>query len=223
MLLLFSVMHSPAQSEHAQVCACSDCAALTYTNTHQYTCQSPNSLQGYKYVTCLDFWSTLRKLMYSEVNCLVFFIPYLNTTMTKCLKWVKFFIFVVAQCMQIHLWRSREISSALCRQILKRGSYNGKWMKSFSALKVLTQSSGHFNGSPNGRRAVWRWAAVPVCCRRACGSLVPYLDRHPVNFMLYLRNLHITLFAVPDIIPSTDKTEWEISDSSSDLCNIFLK
>lgn len=96
-----------------------------------------------------------------------------------------------AQCMQIHLWRSGKISSSLCRQILKCGFYNGKWMKSFSALKVLTQSAGHFNGSPNGRRAVWRWAAVPVCCKRAGGSTVPHLDRHPVNFMLYLGTLHI--------------------------------
>lgn len=61
----------------------------------------------------------------------------------------------------------------------------------FLHLKVLTQSAGHFNGSPNGRRAVWRWAAVPVCCKRACGSAVPHLDRHPFNFMLYLRTLHI--------------------------------
>lgn len=93
--------------------------------------------------------------------------------------------------MQIHLWRSGKISSALCRQILKCGSYNGKWMKSFSALKVLTQSAGHFNGSPNGRRAVWRWAAVPVCSNRAAGSAMPHLNRRPVNFMLYLGTLHI--------------------------------
>lgn len=87
--------------------------------------------------------------------------------------------------MQIHLWRSGKISTALCRQILKCDSYNGKWMKSFSALKVLTQSTGHFNGSPNGRRAVWRWAALPVCWK------VPHLGRQPVNFMLYLGTLHI--------------------------------
>lgn len=97
----------------------------------------------------------------------------------------------MAQCMQIHLQRSGKISSALCRKILKCGFYNGKWMKSFSALKVLTQNAGHFNGSPNGRREVWRWAAVPVCCKMACGSAVPHLDRHPFNFMLYLRTLHI--------------------------------
>lgn len=64
-------------------------------------------------------------------------------------------------------------------------------MKSFYALKVLTQSAEHLNGNPNGTLAVWRWAAVPVCCMRACGSVLPRLDRHPTNFMLYLKTLHI--------------------------------
>ncbi len=82
---------------------------------------------------------------------------------------------------------AEKVSRALCRQILKHGSYNGKWMKSFSALKMLTQSAGHLNG----RRAVWRWAAVPVCRERARGSVAPHLDRRPVNFMLYLGTLHI--------------------------------
>lgn len=87
--------------------------------------------------------------------------------------------------MQIHVWRSRKTGAAFCWQILKSESYNGKWMKSFSALKVLTQSTGHFNGSPNGMCAVWRWAALPVCWKE------PHLGRHPVNFMLYLGTLHI--------------------------------
>lgn len=43
------------------------------------------------------------------------------------------------------------------------------------------------------------------------------------QFHALFRDFTHTLFAVPDIIPSTDKTEWEICDSSSDLCNIFVK
>lgn len=96
-------------------------------------------------------------------------------------------------------------------------------MKSFSALKVLTQSAGHFNGTPNGRRAVWRWAAVPDCCKKGqwlCGAS---LRQASCQFHALFRDFTHTLFAMPDIIPSTDKTEWEISDSGSDLCNIFVK
>ena len=29
------------------------------------------------------------------------------------------------------------------------------------------------------------------------------------------------MFAAPDISPATDKAEWEMSDSDSDLCNRF--
>lgn len=70
-------------------------------------------------------------------------------------------------------------------------------MKSFSALKVLTLSAGYFNGSPNGRRAVWRWAAVPLPplppSEAGAGGFggAPHLGRRPVNFMLYLGTLHI--------------------------------
>lgn len=93
-------------------------------------------------------------------------------------------------------------------------------MKLFSALKVLTQSGGLPNGSATGRRAVWRWAAVPVGCDRPFGSAALPASR---QFHALFKDFTRALFAVPDTIPSTDKTEWEISDSSSDLCNIFVE
>lgn len=71
----------------------SDTLAHAYTKDGQCTRQSPNNLQGYKCASCLDSSTKFWKLTYSEVNCLLLFIPYLNTTMTKCLKWEKFFVF----------------------------------------------------------------------------------------------------------------------------------
>lgn len=129
--------------------------------------------------------------MYSEVNCLLLFIPHSNTTMTKRLKWGKFCVLCGPMYANSSEKKQKNERGFCVGRFLRRGPHNGKWMKSFSALKVLTQSAGHFNGSPNGRRAVWRWAAAPVCCRRARGSAAPHLDRRPVNFMLYLRTLHI--------------------------------
>lgn len=49
------------------------------------------------------------------------------------------------------------------------------------------------------------------------------LGQASCQFHALFRDFTHTLFAVPDIIPSTDKMEWEISDSSSDFCNIFVK
>lgn len=43
------------------------------------------------------------------------------------------------------------------------------------------------------------------------------------QFHALFRDFTHTLFAMPDIIPSTDKMEWKIWDSSSDLCNISVK
>lgn len=105
--------------------------------------------------------------------------------MTKCLKMWEIFSFFTAQCMQILLWRSKITTSGLCLHILKLGFYNGKWIKSFSALKVLTQSTGYTLMDPKGR-----WAAY-LSAVRAGGSVAPHFDRRPVNFMLYLGTLHI--------------------------------
>lgn len=55
---------------------------------------------------------------------------------------------------------------------------------------MLTQRNLSFNGRWNMRRAFWKWAAVPICCKRD-GSVMPHSDRRPVNFMLYLETLHI--------------------------------
>ena len=163
-----------------------------HTNAaHQYTSQSPDNLQGYKDVACPDCWSSFWKLTYSEVNCLLLFIPHSDTTMTKRLKWGKFCVLRGPMYANSSEKKQKNERGFCVGRFLRRGPHNGKWMKSFSALKVLTQSAGHFNGSPNGRRAVWRWAAAPVCCRRARGSAAPHLDRRPVNFMLYLGTLHI--------------------------------
>ena len=57
----------------------------------------------------------------------------------------------------------------------------------------------------------------------AHGSEAPSLTQASCQFHALFRDFTHALFAMPDIIPSTDKTEWEISDSSSDLCNIFVK
>lgn len=43
------------------------------------------------------------------------------------------------------------------------------------------------------------------------------------QFHALFRDFTHTLFAVPDIIPSTDTMEWERSDSGSDLRNISAK
>ena len=96
-------------------------------------------------------------------------------------------------------------------------------MKSFSALKVLTQSAGHFNGSPNGKACSVEVSSCTCLLQEGpwlCGASLRQASR---QFHALFKDFAHTLFAVPDIIPSTDKTEWEISDSSSDLCNIFVK
>lgn len=58
---------------------------------------------------------------------------------------------------------------------------------------------------------------------RAPGSEAPSLTQASCQFHALFRDVTRALFAMPDIIPSTDKTEWEISESSSDRCNIFVE
>lgn len=49
------------------------------------------------------------------------------------------------------------------------------------------------------------------------------LRRASCQFHALFRELTLTLFAMPDIIPATDETEWKISSSSSDLGNILCE
>lgn len=98
-------------------------------------------------------------------------------------------------------------------------------MKSFSALKVLTQECRatlmgvQMGGVQSGGEQQLYLSAAKM----APGSEGASLRRASRQFHALFRDFTHTLFAVPDIIPSTDKTEWEISDSGSDLCNIFVK
>lgn len=49
------------------------------------------------------------------------------------------------------------------------------------------------------------------------------LGQTSCQFHALFRDFTHTLFAMPDILPSTDTMEWERSDSSSDLRNISAK
>lgn len=72
------------------------------------------------------------------------------------------------------------------------------------------------------RCVFWKRAAVPIChkSRWLRGAA---LGQASCQFHALFRDFTHTLFAMPDIIPSTDKMEQEISDSSSDICDISVQ
>lgn len=82
-------------------------------------------------------WRSFSESTYSEGNCFLLYRPILedHDQMSKmweivCLPWSKY--------MQIPLLWSKRTASLLCRYILKFSMYEGKRIKSSSALKVLT-------------------------------------------------------------------------------------
>lgn len=105
--------------------------------------------------------------------------------MTKCLKCGKLFAFpgpIYANFFAV----KKKNTSVLYRYILKLVMCEGKRI---FCTKVLTQRNLSFNGRWNMRCAFWKWAAVPICCKKD-GSVMPHSDRRPDNFMLYLGTLH---------------------------------
>lgn len=102
-------------------------------------------------------------------------------TVTKQLKWGRF---SVLRWLHVCKFICEEKWPVLCVYIFKTVFLfcNGKWMKSFCALKVLIVSASCFNG----RRV------RPVAERE---QLYLRLHRRPGNFMLYLRTFHV--FCLP--------------------------